>query len=188
MVASPAAPGFEALIALRFLEGAALGGIPALAIAYLGEEVSARHAAAAAGAYVAGTSLGGLSGRLLAGLVADVADWRVATLAVSGTAALAAAAFLLLAPPVRGFAPTRGGGLGTALARLVPQLRSRPLIGLYLQAFTLMGAFVSVYNYLGFRLQAPPYLLPAGAVGLLFLAYLSGTASSRASAALAGSR
>ncbi|WP_427018835.1 MFS transporter [Pseudarthrobacter sp. P1] len=184
-LAVPAAPSFEVLIALRLAEGAALGGIPALAIAYLGEEVSARHATAAAGAYVAGTSLGGLSGRLLAGPVADVAGWRAATLTVSSAAALAAVAFLLLAPAVRGFAPVRGGGLGTVLARLAPQLRSRPLAGLYIQAFSLMGAFVSVYNYLGFRLAAPPYLMPAGAVGLLFLAYLSGTVSSRASAALA---
>lgn len=97
----PAAPNFEILLLLRGLEGAALGGIPALAIAYLSEEVSPRNAAAAAGAYVAGTTLGGLFGRLLAGPVADLAGWRMGTLAVSLCAAAAAAGFLLLAPRPR---------------------------------------------------------------------------------------
>ena len=87
----PLSPTFEILLVLRVLEGAALGGIPALAIAYLTEEISPRNATAAAGAYVAGTSLGGLFGRLLAGPVADVAGWRMGTLAVSLCAAAAAA-------------------------------------------------------------------------------------------------
>ena len=41
-----------------------------------------------------------------------------------------------------------------------------------------MGGFVAVYNYLAFHLSAPPYLLPAGLIGLVFLAYLGGTVSS----------
>lgn len=41
-----------------------------------------------------------------------------------------------------------------------------------------MGAFVAVYNYLGFHLIAPPFLLPVWLVTLLFLAYLAGTVSS----------
>ncbi len=181
----PAAPNFEVLLLLRGLEGAALGGIPALAIAYLTEEVQPRSAPAAAGAYVAGTTLGGLFGRLLAGPVADLAGWRMGTLAVSLCAAVAAAGFLLLAPKPRGFVPQSGVGFGAVLGRLLPQMRSRPLIALYAQAFLLMGSFVSVYNYLGFRLEAPPYLFPASAVALLFLAYLSGTVSSRMVAGLA---
>ena len=181
----PAAPTFEILLALRFLEGAALGGIPALAVAYLTEEVSPRHAGAAAGAYVAGTTLGGLFGRLLAGPVADLAGWRMGTLAVSLSAAVAAVFFLLLAPRPRGFVAVSGEGFGAVLGRLGPQFRSGPLLALYAQAFLLMGCFVSVYNFLGFRLEAPPYLFPASAVALLSLAYLAGTASSRMVAGLA---
>lgn len=181
----PAAPNFEILLLLRGLEGAALGGIPALAIAYLTEEVQPRSAAAAAGAYVAGTTLGGLFGRLLAGPVADLAGWRIGTLSVSLCAAVAAVGFLLLAPKPRGFVPTPGESFGAVLGRLRPQMRSKPLLALYAQAFLLMGSFVSVYNYLGFRLEAPPYLFPASAVALLFLAYLSGTVSSRMMAGLA---
>ena len=48
-LAVPFSPGFEWLLALRFVEGLALGGIPAVALAYLAEEVSNLHAAVAAG-------------------------------------------------------------------------------------------------------------------------------------------
>ncbi|MCU1574025.1 MAG: transporter [Micrococcaceae bacterium] len=183
-LAAPLAPTFPTLLILRVAEGIALAGVPASAIAYLNEEISRLSAAVAAGAYVAGTTLGGLLGRLLAGPLADLAGWRVAAMSVSAVAAVAAAGFLLLAPPTRGFRPVRAGNFPLLLARLLPQLRDRRLLGLYAQAFLLMGSFVSAYNYLGFRLEAPPYLLPATAVALIFLAYLAGTVSSRSAAGL----
>uniref|UniRef100_UPI0025BDA416 MFS transporter n=1 Tax=Galactobacter sp. TaxID=2676125 RepID=UPI0025BDA416 len=104
-LAVPFAPTFEVLLGLRFVEGLALGGIPAVAMAYLTEEISPVAAAVAGGTYVSGTSLGGLMGRLLAGPLGDVFTWRVGTFAVSALAALAAVAFFLLAPRPRGFVP-----------------------------------------------------------------------------------
>ncbi|WP_434614011.1 MFS transporter [Arthrobacter sp. A5] len=181
---APLSPNFPVLLTARTLEGMALGGIPALAIAYLNEEINKVHAAMAAGAYVAGTTVGGLLGRLLAGPIAELAGWRVGILAVSVVSAAAAAGFLLLAPEPRGFTPAPRNSFGQALSRLLPALRHRRLLALYAQAFLLMGSFVSVYNYMGFRLEAPPYLLPMAAVALIFLAYLAGTVSSRWAASL----
>ena len=180
---APLSPTFEALLALRLLEGAGLGAVPAVAIAYLSEEVGRAHAAVAAGTYVAGTTVGGLTGRLVAGPLADAAGWRAGILAVSVLGAAAAAGFILLAPPSRGFVRAEAAvGLPAAACsaarRLGAQLRSVRLVMLYAQAFILMGAFVAVYNYLGFRLEAPPFALPAGVASLVFLAYLSGTFSS----------
>jgi predicted MFS family arabinose efflux permease len=175
----PLAPGFQAMLAVRFAEGAALGGIPGIALVYLNEEVQKLHAAVAAGTYVAGTTIGGLAGRLVAGPVAGLLGWRAGVLAVSITAAVAAVLFVWLAPAPRGFRPAaRGQGPGLA-ARVAVNLRSPRQLGLYAQGFLLMGGFVAVYNYLGFRLEAPPFSLPASLVSLLFLAYLAGTASSR---------
>ena len=53
---------------------------------------------------------------------------------------------------------------------------------LFTTAFLIMGAFVSIYNYLGFRLSAAPYDLGPAAIGAVFLLYAVGSASS----ALAG--
>ncbi|MGX5717894.1 MFS transporter [Arthrobacter sp. MAHUQ-56] len=180
----PLAGNFGMLLALRLLEGMALGGIPAIAIAYLNEEVAKAHAALAAGSYVAGTTLGGLAGRLVAGPVGELWGWRAAALAVSVLATLAAAAFLVLVPKARGFAPAPASGLRAALGTLARHVRSIRLLALYIQAFLMMGGFVAIYNYLGFRLSGAPFGLPATLVSLIFLAYLSGTFSSRWAAGL----
>ncbi|MCC9205756.1 MFS transporter [Arthrobacter sp. zg-Y769] len=185
-LAVPLSPSLPVLLGLRFLEGAALGGIPAVALAYLSEEVSRLHAAVAAGTYVSGTTVGGLAGRILAAPLGELVNWRVGVAAVSLLAAGAAVVFMLTAPRQHGFAPVRRAAPGHGLAaRLASNLRSPRLLALYLQGFLLMGGFVAVYNYLGFRLGAAPFGLPQGVASALFLAYLAGTWSSRAAGTLA---
>ncbi len=176
----PLAPSAALLLSGRFLEGLMLGGVPAVAIAYLTEEIDAGHAARAAGTYVAGTTIGGLAGRLVTGPIAEFAGWRVGVLVVAVLCGLSAFAFVKLAPPARGFTPTRSRNLGR---RLAENLRSPRQLVLYSQGFLLMGGFVAMYNFLGFRLMATPFNLPQTVVSLVFLAYLSGTwASARAGA------
>lgn len=183
----PFSPDLPVLLVLRFAEGAAMGGIPAVALAYLNEEVSRVHAAVAAGSYVSGTTIGGLAGRLVAAPVADAADWRVGVGVVSLLAAGAGIVFMLTAPKQQGFAPLRRSDPGPGLGgRLLANLRNPRQLSLYLQGFLLMGGFVAVYNYLGFRLGAAPFSLPQSVASFLFLAYLAGTWSSRSAGVLAG--
>lgn len=181
---APLAPSFPVLLGLRALEGMALGGIPAIAIAYLNEEVNKAHAALAAGTYVAGTTLGGLAGRLVAGPLGELWGWRAAALAVSLMATAAAVLFLVLVPPARNFTAAAGNGFRAALSVLAGHSRNPRLLAIYVQAFLLMGGFVAVYNYLGFRLSGEPFSLPASLISLIFLAYLSGTVSARWAAGL----
>jgi YNFM family putative membrane transporter len=49
---------------------------------------------------------------------------------------------------------------------------------LYIEGFLLMGVFVTIYNYVSFRLEAAPYNLSQAAVGSVFLVYLLGAFSS----------
>lgn len=185
-LAVPFSPTFEILLALRFVEGLALGGIPAVALAYLAEEVSPKAAAIASGTYISGTSLGGLAGRLISGPLSEVFTWRTGMFVVSVVAGIAGLVFFLLAPAPRGFLPViRGSDRDIPLAqKLLTCLKDRRLVALFVQGGLLMGGFVAVYNYLGFRLQAPPFLIPATISSLLFLAYLSGTWSSAQSGRL----
>ncbi|MEH3158912.1 MAG: MFS transporter [Sphingomonas taxi] len=182
-LAAAAMPGWYGLLALRLLTGIALAGVPAVAMAYVAEEVDAKSVGAAMGLYIAGSALGGMGGRLIASLLADLAGWRGA-LAGVGIAGLAMAeAFRRLAPPSRGFVP--GGGTAP-LAGLAALLRDRALPWLYAEAFLLMGAFVTLYNYIGFRLLGPPYRLSQTAVGLVFLLYVLGSVSSALFGSFAG--
>lgn len=181
---APFATTMEVFLAARFVEGAALGAVPAVALAYLNEEVDAGHAARAAGSYIAGTTVGGLAGRIIAGPLAEEGSWRIGVFVVAAVCAASAALFLWLAPRARRFtaAPAR---IGAVLRRLAANLRSPAQLALAAQGFLLMGGFVAVYNYVGFVLAAPPYVVPQAIVSLLFLAYLAGTVSSPRAGALA---
>lgn len=174
------APTFELLLLLRFLEGAALAGVPALAMAYLSDEVDERARTVAAGWFVAGTTVGGLLGRVVVAPIADLLSWRAGMTAVAMLAALAATGFVLAAPRERRFLPRRKDGAfsATRSSRLLTTLRDPVQLGLFACAFLLMGGFVAIFNYLSFQLSAPPYVIPAGLIGLVFLAYLGGTVSS----------
>ena len=55
-------------------------------------------------------------------------------------------------------------------------LRGLPL--LFVEGFLLMGAFVTLFNYIGYRLMMSPWSLSQAVVGLLSVAYLTGTWSS----------
>lgn len=178
-------PDFSAVLVFRLLEGFALGGVPALALAYLNEEVNAASAALAAGTYISGTTLGGLTGRLLAAPVGEVFGWRAGMLSVTVIAAACAVAFLLLAPAARGFAPHRTT-LRKAVRTLAGNLRSPALLLIYAQGFLLMGGFVAMYNFLGFHLAEEPFNLPLSVVSLVFVAYLAGTWTSPMAGRLAG--
>ena len=178
----PFAPTFELLLAGRFLEGLAVGGVPAIAVAYLTEEVHRGHAARAAGTFVAGTTIGGLLGRLIASPVAEFAGWRAGVFTVAVVCGVAALSFVRLAPRARGFTPSRRADAeGGVFHRLAANLRTPRQLVLFAQAFLLMGGFVALYNFLGFRLIGPPFLLAPSVVSLVFVAYLAGTwASARA--------
>lgn len=176
-------PGWHTLLALRLLTGVALAGVPAVAMAYVTEEVDVASVGAAMGLYIAGSAIGGMGGRLVASLVADVAGWRWALGSVGLAGVLMAEGFRRFAPPSRGFVPGTGGG---ALAGAAALFRDRALPLLYAEAFVLMGVFVTIYNYAGFRLVAPPYNLSQTAVGLIFLLYILGSASSAAFGSVAG--
>lgn len=176
-VLAPLAPTFWALVGIRALQGVALAALPALLMAHVTREVAPRWLGGAVGLLIAGNTVGGLSGRVVAGVVADLAGWRVALAVIGGLSLLCTVAFRLLLPAQLTPDPPRVRlrALGPALR---VQLRDPGLRCLFGIAFLIMSAFVTVYNYLGFRLLAAPFGLPAAAVGLIFLGYLVGTGAS----------
>lgn len=177
---STQSPNFESLVVIRFFEGLALAGVPGSALAFLVDEISPRAVAVASGTYISGTTLGGLAGRLVASFIGEPAGWRWGIAAVSIMAGLATLFFLIKAPTAQGFAPIRGQSLRGIAEKFGQALRGKMSL-VYAQGFLLMGGFVAVYNYLAFRLEAPPYLIPSSLAALVFLAYLSGTYTSVAS-------
>jgi predicted MFS family arabinose efflux permease len=185
-VLMPFAPSIPLLLGGRFVEGIFLAGVPAAAIAFLQEEIHPAHAGRAAGIYVAGTSVGGLLGRVVAGPIGEALSWRTGILVVAVICALSTAAFAVLVPQSKGFVRHAAGTIAAGLGhRLRVNLTKPRLLALYAQGFLLMGAFVALYNYLGFRLIGAPFDLPQLVVSLIFFAYLSGTFSASRAGGLA---
>lgn len=176
-LALPFAPGLGALVALRVLQGAALAGLPATAMAYLAEEVHPSALASAMGLYVAGNSIGGMGGRLVSGWVGAGFGWRWGLAASALLALLAAAAFRLLIPTARHF--RRAPVDARALTRTVSAHLHNPLLlRLYALGMLFMAVFGAVYNTVGFRLIGAPFHLPQSVAASIFVVYLVGTASS----------
>jgi len=176
-VAGALSPGWHALLWLRLIEGVTLAGLPAVATAYLREELHPRAHARAAGLYIGGTALGGMAGRLITAPIAEVAGWRWALAAAAGTALVCAALVSLLLPRSRHFSP-RPRSLRSVAAMVRGATTDPALLSLYALGACSAGALVGVFNSLGFRLAAAPFGLGLGVVGLLYLVYPLGTASS----------
>lgn len=174
-VVVPFLPSFEMLLAGRMLHGVALGGIPALAMTLAHDLASPARAATVAGSYVAATSLGGLGGRLFAVPAADQLGWRI------GLFVLGAAVAVLMLTMI-GFLPRPGARrpARATVQSLVSHLQNPAIWPTLVVGMLLSGAVVTVFNYLPFRLAGAPYALAPGAISLVFLTYLGGTAGSRA--------
>ncbi|NVH74733.1 MFS transporter [Paraburkholderia sp. JPY432] len=172
------APHWNQLLVLRTLEGLALGGVPAVAMAYLAEEVHPDGLGLAMGLYVGGTAIGGMAGRVITGVVADLFSWRVAIGTIGVLGLLSMLAFRALLPPSRHFVPRRGLGFAHHRTLLLRQFTRPGLPLLFLLGFVLMGSFVTLYNYIGYRLLAPPYRLNQTEIGAIFIVYLVGVVAS----------
>lgn len=174
-LATALAPSWEWLLAGRALLGLSAAGFPVAALAYLREEVHGGSHLRANAAYIAGTAIGGATGRLLPGPLAELGGWPAAALVMSSITLVAGAALWLLLPGSRRFAPL-SPPLREVLLGVTRAPRDPVVALLCVAAFASNGTFVGVYNAIAFRLQAPPFAL-GSAAAVLYLAYPVGIAA-----------
>ena len=154
-----------------------MSGLAAVAMTYLSEEIHPQHIGLAMGLYIGGNAIGGMSGRLITGVLIDFVSWHTAMLVIGGLALIAAAVFWKILPESRNFR-ARSLHPRSLLDGFTMHFRDAGLPLLFLEAFVLMGAFVTLFNYIGYRLLAEPYHMDQAFVGLLSVVYLSGIYSS----------
>ena len=146
------------LLGLRALAGLALSGLPAVAMAYSSHEMDAQAIGLAMGLYIAGSTLGGMSGRLVVAALSDHCGWRPAIAAAGAVGLIGAALIGFALPASRRFSPRWPDFAG--LAALIRRHMADPgLCLLFAEGFLLMGSFVCAYNYTGFRLASAPFSL-----------------------------
>lgn len=166
-------PSLSLLIAIGVFKGFVVSGVSAVALAYLTEEVSALAVPATISMYLSGNTIGGMSGRIMATLFAGEFGWRNAVLLIGIESFILAVVFWKLFPESRFFNPQK-----TDYHLKVKQMKfflTNPyMLRLYCTAALLMGVFVSVYNYLTFRLEAKPFSLSHFIIAFIFLMYIFG--------------
>jgi MFS transporter, YNFM family, putative membrane transport protein len=161
------------LIVLRFVQGLLLPPIFTVGLAYVAEEWPPADVPRVAGLFVAGSSVGGFSGRFLTGTVADLAGWRIAFAAVALLTFAAATIVTIALPRERNF--VRSGGFVASARQMLAHLRNPRLLAIYAVGFGVLFNFIATFTYVSFHLAAAPYFFTPTLLGALFATYLGGT-------------
>ncbi|MSS44695.1 MFS transporter [Cutibacterium sp. WCA-380-WT-3A] len=173
----PFAPSLSWLVVGRGVQGLMVAGVPATAMAWLSQEIDPHYLPQAMGLYVAGNTVGGLLGRLIPAGMLNFTGWRWA-LAVDMLFALACTVVtVFIMPKERRFVP-KAIGLRTEMQAVLNHWYDSRKASLFLVAFLAMGTFVSLYDFLGYRLTTAPFHFSQSGVGGIFLLYLFGTVAS----------
>jgi len=184
-IATAVTPSWSGLLVARAIEGFVIGGVPAVAIAYLSEEIDPDNLGKTIGLYVAGTAFGGMMGRIGIGLLTEFTSWRMALGIIGVLGLLAACGFLALLPHSRNFVAQPGFDPLLHLRTWGKQLRNGALLRIYACGFLMTSVFVTLFNYVIFRLSGPPHFLSQTVISLIFLTYSFGMVSSSVAGGLA---
>ena len=175
---------YSELLLLRALQGFFLAGLPAIAVAYLGDEYRPQAMAVAVGLYISGNTLGGIGGRLIGGFVGEWQGPSAAFFAMSVVSIVCFALFWILLPNSENFHAKRFRP-ATLFTNVKLHISNPILFMCYLIGGFNFFIFINQYSYITFVLEAKPYSLSATHVSLLFLTYLTGTIGSAFSGKLA---
>ncbi|AQX06226.1 MFS transporter [Elizabethkingia meningoseptica] len=176
-------PSLPLLIAIGVIKGFVISGVSSVALAYLTEEVSVAIVGMAISMYISGNTIGGMSGRILATIIAGEIGWQKAVLIIGIESLLLGLIFWKFFPESRFFVPQKIN-FSRKLKQMGKFISDPYMLRLYLIAALLMGVFVSVYNYLTFRLESPPFSLNHLFVAFIFLMYTFGVFGTMATSRL----
>lgn len=170
-------PYWEIFLATRMMVGLAVSGVASVAMTYIGEEISQKDVGFAMGLYISGTAIGGMGGRLIAGVLLDYISWQTATMIIGLLNLIIAIVFYIALPASKHFTayPIQ---LSRFIESFKKNLSDPKLRLLFIEGFILMGCFVTVFNYMSYHLLEKPFQLSQTWIGLISIAYLSGIYSS----------
>ncbi|MDV7105916.1 MFS transporter [Vibrio sp. TH_r3] len=169
---------FYSMVIARACMGISLAAFASVAVAYMAEEMSPAALTQAVGGYIAANSLGGITGRIVGGVVTDFFSWQAAAIIISVATFIGGAVVLKNLPQQKYFKPQRGVFFHHN-RQLVQHLRNKEVWFAMLIGGFNFALFVNLFSVISFRLSDAPYSLPSSLTSLTFLCYLSGTLSSR---------
>ena len=160
---------FWTLIAARFVQGAFIPALTTCLVAYLAKTLPSERLNVVMGSYVSATVLGGLGGRLLGGWIHPPLHWRYAFVSAS--------IFILIATLSAFWGLPRTSPAEERQEQptsFIALLRRWELVRLYLCGAGSFAIFSSIFNYLPFRLQGPPFNFSTELTTVVYLVYVIG--------------
>lgn len=175
---------YSMLLLFRGLQGLFLGGLPAIAIAYMSDEFKHKAMILAVGFYISGNTIGGIGGRLIGGFVGEWLGWSEVFLVMTLISFILLTLFAVLLPASNRFI-AKSLKPRSMLGQSVAHIKNPLLLLAYLIGGFNFFIFINQYSFITFLLSDAPYNLSPSWLGLLFLTYLSGTIGSALSGRIA---
>lgn len=157
------------LITARFLQGLFIPALTTCLAAYIAKVLPAARLNVVMGSYVSATVLGGLGGRLLGGWIHPPLHWRYAF--VSASILILITTFTAFRWLPRTSIENKRQHITISYWEL---LKRWELLLIYFCATGSFLIFSSVFNYLPFRMIAPPFSFSTELTTLLYLVYIVG--------------
>ncbi|MEW9577358.1 MFS transporter [Bacillus toyonensis] len=167
-------PTFKILISLRILQGIILSGFPAIALTYLSEEISPNHVGRVIGIYVSGSAVGGFIGRVIISTLTSLFTWNIAVLILGILSVFFSLLFVIYLPESKNLKHTTIS-FNNFISGMIRALKNKKLFYMYVIGFLILGAYVALFNYIGFPLSKSPYNLSQTAISFLFIFQLCGS-------------
>lgn len=161
---------FFIFIGSRFIQGIFIPTLTTCLAAYLARTLPLDKLNVVMGSYVSATVLGGLSSRLLGGLIHPPMHWRYAFLSAAVITLISTLTAVKLLPKNS----SKNKGNPKQVISFTQLIKRADLLGIYLCAMGGFGIFSSVFNYLPYRLSSPPFNLSIQLTTILYLAYIVG--------------
>lgn len=155
----------------RFLQGLAVPGITVVLIAYIGEEYG-DNIAGMMSLYVAGTVLGGFSGRFFAGHLHEWIGWRWGYGVMAGLTLVGAVWVLKSLPKSQHFKKSQN--FQDALRLLLSHTKNRHVMSACLLGGCVLFSLVGCFTFINLHLADAPYRLSASHLSNIFALYLIG--------------
>lgn len=166
----PLTESFTLLLILRFIQGFALAGVPAAALAYISEEIDRKNVAYATALYISSNALGGMLGRVLTGFISDHFSWQASFTFFGFTGLVLFLAVLVVLPHSRHF-ESSDLSFAKDIQGFLFHLKNPALLVVFGLGTVLQISFTGIWTYLPFHLEAPPFSMSLQAISYLFFAY-----------------
>src|SRR5699024_3533896 len=166
----PVTESFLIFLLLRLMQGFALAGLPAAALAYLNEEMDRKSIGVATALYISSNALGGMLGRVLTGYITDHYSWESAFYFL-GILGLIILIMVFVILPKSRFFESSAVPFTKDIEGFLIHLKNPALLLIFGLGIVLQFSFTGIWTYLPFYLEKPPFGLSLQAISYTFFAY-----------------